>query len=73
MPIIVLSPFGDEIKVEASAGADDYVTKPFGPRGFWPALRRCGAGPGADEPTIVADGSRSTSPPGRAPRRRAST
>jgi two-component system, OmpR family, KDP operon response regulator KdpE len=34
MPIIVLSAVGDEdVKVRAlAAGADDYVTKPFGPR-----------------------------------------
>src|SRR5204862_6721881 len=34
MPIVVLSAIGDEDqKVEAlEAGADDYVTKPFGPR-----------------------------------------
>ena len=34
MPIIVLSAVGDEdAKVRAlAAGADDYVTKPFGPR-----------------------------------------
>ncbi|HEX5898983.1 MAG TPA: response regulator transcription factor, partial [Solirubrobacteraceae bacterium] len=34
MPIIVLSAVGEEdAKVEAlEAGADDYVTKPFGPR-----------------------------------------
>jgi two-component system, OmpR family, KDP operon response regulator KdpE len=34
MPIIVLSAIGDEdVKVRAlAAGADDYVTKPFGPR-----------------------------------------
>ena len=60
MPIIVLSAVGDEeAKVAAlQAGADDYVTKPFGPRELLArlaaALRR--AGPGADEPTIVADG-----------------
>jgi two-component system KDP operon response regulator KdpE len=60
MPIIVLSAVGEEdAKVEAlAAGADDYVTKPFGPRELLArlaaALRRAGAG--ADEPTIVADG-----------------
>ncbi len=34
MPVIVLSAVGDEdAKVRAlAAGADDYVTKPFGPR-----------------------------------------
>jgi two-component system KDP operon response regulator KdpE len=60
MPIIVLSAIGEEdAKVDAlAAGADDYVTKPFGPRELLArlaaALRR--AGPGATEPTIVADG-----------------
>jgi two-component system, OmpR family, KDP operon response regulator KdpE len=60
MPIIVLSAVGEESeKVRAlEAGADDYVTKPFGPRELvarlQAALRR--AGQGADEPTIRADG-----------------
>ena len=60
MPIIVLSAVGDEgEKVRAlEAGADDYVTKPFGPRELvarlQAALRR--AGHGADEPAIQADG-----------------
>jgi two-component system, OmpR family, KDP operon response regulator KdpE len=60
MPIIVLSAVGEEeAKVQAlAAGADDYVTKPFGPRELLArlaaALRR--AGPGADEPVIVAGG-----------------
>jgi two-component system, OmpR family, KDP operon response regulator KdpE len=59
MPIIVLSAVGEEEeKVRAlEAGADDYVTKPFGPRELvarlQAALRR--AGSPADEPTIVAD------------------
>src|SRR4029079_16257786 len=60
MPIIVLSAIGDEEeKVRAlEAGADDYVTKPFGPRDLLSlvqaALRRVGNGP--EEPTIRADG-----------------
>ena len=60
MPIIVLSAVGEEDrKVEAlAAGADDYVTKPFGPRELVArleaALRR--ARPEAEEPAIVADG-----------------
>ncbi len=59
-PIIVLSAVGEEdAKVAAlEAGADDYVTKPFGPRELvarvHAALRR--AGRGADEPVVVADG-----------------
>jgi two-component system, OmpR family, KDP operon response regulator KdpE len=60
MPIIVLSAIGDEdAKVRAlEAGADDYVTKPFGARELVArlnaALRRAGDGP--DEPAIVAEG-----------------
>ena len=60
MPIIVLSAIGEEdAKVRAlEAGADDYVTKPFGARELvarlQAALRRAGDGP--DEPAIVADG-----------------
>jgi two-component system, OmpR family, KDP operon response regulator KdpE len=60
MPIIVLSAMGDEdAKVRAlEAGADDYVTKPFGARELvarlQAALRRV---QGPDEgPTITADG-----------------
>jgi two-component system KDP operon response regulator KdpE len=59
-PIIVLSAVGEEdAKVAAlEAGADDYVTKPFGPRELvarvHAALRR--AGRGDDEPVVVADG-----------------
>jgi two-component system KDP operon response regulator KdpE len=60
MPILVLSAVGEEDeKVRAlEAGADDYVTKPFGPRELvarlQAALRR--ADPGASEPVIAADG-----------------
>ena len=60
MPILVLSAVGEEEqKVRAlEAGADDYVTKPFGPRELIArlnaALRRAGDSP--DEPAITADG-----------------
>jgi two-component system KDP operon response regulator KdpE len=62
MPIIVLSAVGEEDrKVEAlAAGADDYVTKPFGPRELVArleaALRR--ARPESEEPAIEVDGLR---------------
>jgi two-component system KDP operon response regulator KdpE len=60
MPIVVLSAVGEEDrKVEAlAAGADDYVTKPFGPRELIArleaVLRR--AQPEGAEPVIVAAG-----------------
>ena len=60
IPIIVLSAVGEEDqKVRAlEAGADDYVTKPFGPRELvarlQAALRR--AAPAPDEPVLRADG-----------------
>jgi two-component system, OmpR family, KDP operon response regulator KdpE len=60
MPIIVLSALGEEDqKVSAlEAGADDYVTKPFGARELvarlQAALRR--AGRAGDEPAITVDG-----------------
>jgi two-component system KDP operon response regulator KdpE len=60
MPIIVLSAVGEEEeKVRAlAAGADDYVTKPFGPpeliARLEAVLRR--ARPEGEEPTIVAEG-----------------
>jgi two-component system KDP operon response regulator KdpE len=60
MPILVLSAIGEEEqKVRAlEAGADDYVTKPFGARELvarlGAALRRSGRS--ADEPTISVDG-----------------
>src|SRR6201993_2127673 len=59
LPIIVLSAVGEEdAKVRAlAAGADDYVTKPFGPRELVArlkaVLRRVAAGP--DE-VVRADG-----------------
>ena len=62
MPIIVLSAVGEEDqKVRAlEAGADDYVTKPFGARELvarlQAALRR--ASPEPDEPVLRADGMR---------------
>jgi two-component system KDP operon response regulator KdpE len=60
MPIIVLSAVGDEeAKVRAlAAGADDYVTKPFGPRELVARLqanlRRIGPDP--EEAVIAVDG-----------------
>ena len=60
IPLIVLSAVGDEdAKVRAlAAGADDYVTKPFGPRELiarlQAALRRIQPGP--ELPVIAADG-----------------
>jgi two-component system, OmpR family, KDP operon response regulator KdpE len=60
MPIIVLSAVGDEdAKVRAlAAGADDYVTKPFGPRELvarlHAVLRRVGEG--REEAVITVDG-----------------
>jgi two-component system KDP operon response regulator KdpE len=62
MPILVLSAVGDEEqKVKAlEAGADDYITKPFGARELvarlQAALRR--AGRSSDEPAIAVDGLR---------------
>ena len=62
MPILVLSAVGEEdAKVESlEAGADDYVTKPFGTRELvariGAALRRAGDAPG--EPAIELDGLR---------------
>ena len=60
MPILVLSAVGEEDqKVRAlEAGADDYITKPFGARELvarlQAALRR--TAPADDEPKIVVDG-----------------
>jgi two-component system, OmpR family, KDP operon response regulator KdpE len=60
MPILVLSAVGEEEqKVRAlEAGADDYVTKPFGPNELIARLRAAlrRAGESTDEPTITADG-----------------
>jgi two-component system KDP operon response regulator KdpE len=59
MPIIVLSAVGEEAeKVRAlEAGADDYVTKPFGPKELVArlraALRRAPEGP--EEPAVELD------------------
>ena len=61
MPILVLSANGEEEQKVAAleAGADDYVTKPFGPRELvarlQAALRRSGAD-AAEEAKIEADG-----------------
>ena len=60
MPILVLSAVGEEEqKVRAlEAGADDYITKPFGTRELvarlQAALRR--AAPAEEEPSIVVEG-----------------
>jgi len=60
IPVIVLSAVGEEdAKVRAlAAGADDYVTKPFGPRELIARLhanlRR--TAPGPEEPVISVDG-----------------
>ena len=62
MPILVLSAVGDEReKVRAlDAGADDYVTKPFGPdelvARLRAALRRADSAAGEAEPVLRADG-----------------
>jgi two-component system, OmpR family, KDP operon response regulator KdpE len=62
MPILVLSAVGEEEqKVRAlQAGADDYVTKPFGTRELvarlQAALRRATPGAGGEEPSIEVEG-----------------
>ena len=62
MPIIVLSAIGEEAqKVRAlEAGADDYVTKPFGPRELVARLRAAmrRAPGGEEEPVVELDGLR---------------
>jgi len=61
MPIIVLSAMGEEEQkvLALEAGADDYVTKPFGPKELVArlraALRRMDAGP-PDEPILRGEG-----------------
>ena len=61
MPILVLSAVGEEEqKVRAlEAGADDYITKPFGARELVARLRaalRRSEGAGSEQPVIAADG-----------------
>jgi two-component system KDP operon response regulator KdpE len=60
MPILVLSAIGEEAqKVRAlEAGADDYVTKPFGPKELVARLRAAmrRAPGGEEEPTVEIDG-----------------
>jgi two-component system, OmpR family, KDP operon response regulator KdpE len=62
MPILVLSAVGEEEqKVRAlEAGADDYITKPFGTRELVArlraSLRRSERAAGEEQPTIVAEG-----------------
>jgi two-component system KDP operon response regulator KdpE len=60
MPIIVLSAVGDEqAKVQAlAAGADDYVTKPFGTSELVARLKAVlrRASPEGGEPTLTVDG-----------------
>jgi two-component system KDP operon response regulator KdpE len=63
MPILVLSAVGDEEqKVKAlEAGADDYITKPFGARELVARLRAAlrrseGRAAGEEQPVIAVDG-----------------
>jgi len=62
MPILVLSAVGEEEqKVRAlEAGADDYVTKPFGPKELVARLRAAmrRAPRGSEEPNVEIDGLR---------------
>ena len=59
LPIIVLSAWGQEAKKVAAldAGADDYVTKPFGMGELLARLRVAvrRAAPAPDEPVVVSD------------------
>jgi two-component system, OmpR family, KDP operon response regulator KdpE len=65
MPIVVLSAVGDEDQKVAAleAGADDYLTKPFGPRSWWRvSMPSCGErGPAPTLRPSSWTGSRSTS------------
>ena len=69
MPIIVLSAVGEEEqKVRAlEAGADDYVTKPFGARELVARLAGGAAPRGADARRAGAAGRRARDRPGRPP------
>ena len=51
VPILMLTAKGQEIDkvVGLDSGADDYVTKPFGVRDWWPASMPCGGVAGARE------------------------
>lgn len=62
MPILVLSAIGEEDQkvLALEAGADDYVTKPFGARELvarlQAALRRAGGSASGEEPRVEVDG-----------------
>ena len=67
VPILVLSGRSDSVdKVDAlDAGADDYVTKPFGMDELMARLRAMlrRQGPAEETPTVSSGTSSSTSPP----------